>query len=284
MGDPVLDYEEFHYNQEGMGDITIMSWFNVAYPFLRKPAQADGKEKPGEVKEATAKSGNDKPGKIKPEPEKGSDGLKGYGYPMVFLGVGLKLDMGTHDEWDYQKYLYDRRLAEDKGTGEYSISDGIIPAGYQLGTGTTDILFGIYYQQRLGRFVPCAGLTYQYSGGENTVGYERSDKLMWSLGTKYIISQDEKKRQFYINTSLSGTNILGDDIDHSENTTLLGIQEKGDIPDTGGSFEFIQLGLGYDITKYMSVSASVKRPLGSQGSDSENAFDHQFSVGMTFKF
>ncbi|MHC4661235.1 MAG: hypothetical protein ACYS8W_06055 [Planctomycetota bacterium] len=288
FSNPVTKYEEFHYNQEGVGDISVMAWINLAYPFYKKPAPPCPLEKTPQSGEKPESRGPIKRQKDAPDSNKKSNGkdknpLEGFGEPVVLFGIGLKLDTGKHDVWDYQKYVYDRSISEDL-TGEYSITDGIIPASYQLGTGTTDILTGIYYQQRFGRFVPTASLVYQLTGGENSVGYERSDKVSWNLSTKYILNVMGNNRQFCINGGLSGSITTSADTDHSENTMMLGIQELGEIPDSDADYKFWDIGLSYDFTPSISAKAGFKFPLGSSEGTTENAFDKLFSLGITFRF
>jgi len=114
--------------------------------------------------------------------------------------------------------------------------------------------------------------------------YKRGDKLMWSAGTKYVISCTKDKRQFYVLGGFSGIIKNEKDVDRSEDTSLVGFQEKGRIHDSDGSFSFFDIGMGYDITRYMSVGASLKLPLSKTDSKSENAFDRQLGFSLTFKF
>jgi|GEM_PF-3223428 len=247
----------FAYDERGLGDIVLMGWVNVLYPFLAdRSTPADSQGRVDDLSEM-------------------------FGSPSLFFGAGAKLDTGTHEEWSMKKYNFDRSKAT---TGEFSDSDGMLPARFQLGTGTTDPLLGLVYQQRIGRVVPTAGVSYQVSGGENSIGYERSDRFSWSLGAKYILINHTDCRQLYLYGGASGSYILDDDVDHSEDTTTLGSQERGSMEDTKGGYYFGTLSLGYDITENLTVSGAYTLPLDDQDSDSEYSFDHQISLSLRFSF
>ncbi len=245
----------FEYSNSGLGDVIVMGWLDCLYPFCD--------EKPAADEDAINLT------------------IEGTGDPLVYFGVGVKLDTGDDDEFDRAKYIFDRSKAV---TGEPSESDGILPSRLQLGTGTTDILLGMIYQQRFGRFTPSVGLSYQMGGGENSVGYERSDRVSWAAGGKYIIWQPDCDRQFYASAGVSGTTMTSRDIDHSEDTTLLGSQERGRVRGTRGTYNFYNLGLGYDINEDITLSGSYVLPIDDPDEDSEYSFGSSFSVSLQFRF
>ena len=262
-GTIIKEKTKVRYKQSGLGDISLMGWVDLAYPFLSR------EEDNGPSKEAEAEQ----------EP------FVGIGDPSVFLGVGVKLDTGTHDRRSKDKYRYDRKIATESGNPkEYSISDGAIPAYYQLGTGTTDLLLGLFYKQRFGRFVPNAGVSYKHSGGRNSVGYERGDMISWGTGLKYIILRGEDCSQFYVRGGLSGLVVIEPDVDHSENTSLIGPQQVGDVENTKGSYAFYDVGLGYDMSKNLSIIAGAKFPLTDHNNDTDNSFDRQVSLSLQYRF
>jgi hypothetical protein len=246
----------FEYENNGLGDISVMGWFDLLYPFRQDETAAE--------KEVVA-----------------SDTLEGTGKPLLFLGLGAKLDTGTHDEWDQTKYDFDRSKAL---TGELSDSDGRLPSRYQLGTGTTDTLFGLIYQQRFGRFTPSAAFSYQMSGGENSIGYERSDSVSWAAGLQYVIYQPACNRRLYVNVSLSRSTTTSRDFDHSEDTTRMPSQPKGRVAGTQGTYNFYGFGIGYDLTEDMTVSAACTLPLNNPDEDSEYSFDRSVGVSLQYRF
>jgi hypothetical protein len=256
----------FRYNDDGLGDITLMGWLDLLYPFTH-----------GERIETTAVSD------VEYVEEEHSP--EGVGDPFFYLGLGVKLDTGVHDERSIAKYNYDRKGPfGDLTSVERSVADGVVPAAYQTGTGTTDLLASLVYQQQFGHWIPVASLSYQMTGGDNSVGYEFSDKFSWSAGTKYVISQTPDCRQFYVNGAISGLLNMDPDKDHSENTKLLGSQKVGDVPQTEGTYNFYGFGVGYDITTSIRVNASFTLPLGTHNSDSDNSFDRQIGVGVQYRF
>lgn len=257
----------FTYSSEGIGDVVLMGWVNAAPAFLPQPPEA-GEEKSG-----------DPPGE---EPARcgSGDPLEGIGKPNIYLGLGVKLATGSDDEFDLKKYRFDRSKAV---TGEYSKSDGIRPARFQLGTGTYDLLLGAFYQQRFGRWTPYMGLSWQLTSGENSVEYERGDTFSWVAGTQCVLYCTSDCRQLYVRGGISGV-ISAHDIDHSEDTTKLGKQSKGRVPDTRGTYHFFDLGGGYDLTENLSVFTTFRYPLNDPVDVSENSFDWQFSVGLQYRF
>ncbi len=246
----------FEYENEGLGDVNVMGWFDLLYPFRA--------EETADEEEAAA-----------------ADTLEGWGKPLIFLGLGVKLDTGTHDEWDQEKYDFDRSKAL---SGEFSDSDGRLPPRYQLGTGTTDALFGIVFQQRLGRFTPSAAISYQKGGGENSIGYERSDRISWAAGLQYVIYQPACNRRFYVNANVSSSTITSRDFDHSEDTTDGNPQPKGRVDGTQGTYRFYGFGIGYDITEDMTVSVACTLPLDNPDEDSEYSFDRSVGVSLQYRF
>lgn len=246
---------EFRYDQDGMGDIMVMAWANTLYPFFDHP---EGDEEPTtEEKEAFSE------------------------YPALYVGFGVKFDNADDDEFDAKKFAFDREKAI---TGEPNISDGILPSKYQLGTGTTDILVGLYYLQRFGDFTPSAGISYQFVGGENSVGYEKSDVFSWSIGTKYTLIQTEDCRQLYLNAGISGVTTTSRDYDHSEDTTKLLSQPRGRVAGTNETYTFYSFGAGYEITKSIMVTGGITLPLNDPDKDSNYSFDRAFNIGLQYRF
>jgi hypothetical protein len=160
----------------------------------------------------------------------------------------------------------------------------MLPSRFQLGTGTTDILVAAFYQQRFGRWQPSVGLSYQFTGGENDIGYERSDRISWTVGTKFHLMDRPDCMQFYLYGGISGSDITSNDVDHSEDTTQLGSQEKGKVDGTKGTYNFYNLGVGYDITRNLTVSGGLTLPLDSQDDDSEYSFDRSYSLTLQLRF
>ncbi len=254
LGGGMSRYNVFSYDSRGVGDISLMGWAEM---FTLMSSSKDKSSSEDEEKEPPT-----------------------VGDPALYLGVGVKLPTGKHDDLDREKFLYDRA----NSIGELSDSDGLIPSYFQLGTGTTDGLFGAVYQQRFGRFVPQVGVTYTVSGGSNSKGYERSDVLGWSLSTKFILMNLEDCRQLYVRGGLSGVYKASRDIDHSENNRLAGQQENGRVPDTDGAFNYCDVGLGYDFTEFLTANVQAKFPLNNSGSSTNFNFDKMFSVSVLLRF
>ena len=239
----------FTYDSNGFGDISLMAWADLFQAFKDPPEETE----------------------CNPP----------IGPPALYVGMGLKLPTGPHDYLDRKKYDYDRA----NSNGEYSDSDGIYPSYFQLGTGTLDGLFGVYCQQRFGRFVPHASLTYTLTGGENSVGYERGDSFGWSVGTKFLLMNLENSRQFYIQAGLSGVYIPSEDVDHSEDNQKAFSQRKGKVEDTDGAFSYWDIGVGYDLTENLTVSATAMFPLSNDSSSStSNSFDSMFGLSCWLRF
>jgi hypothetical protein len=246
--------EKLDYDTSGIGDVSLMGWVNLTY-FLQ-----------GET-EALDKSS--------------MDASDIWEKPSIYLGVGVKLPTGEDDETDSDKLAVDQRA---NLTGEYSQSEGVIPARFQVGTGTTDILFGAVYQQRFGRFIPVAGVTYQLVDDESDAGYEYGDMLSITAGSKYIISEWEGCRQFYVSGGVSASLKMEDDYDHSEDTTRLGSQPKGEVPDTDEDYYFANFAVGYDVTEDLRLVGGFTLPLNDPDDDSPNSFDKSISVGIQYSF
>lgn len=252
LGGGLSRYNVFSYDSRGVGDISLMGWAEM-FTLLSSPEDGSSPE-------------DEEPGSV--------------GDPALYLGVGVKLPTGRHDEKDRQKLLYDRA----NSIGEVSDSDGLVPSYFQMGTGTTDGLFGVVYQQRFGRFVPQVGLSYTVSGGSNSKGYERSNVFGWSVSTKFILMNLEDCRQLYVRGGFSGVYKASRDIDHSENNRLAGSQEKGRVSDTDGAFNYLDLGLGYDITEYLTANVQAKFPMNNSGSSTSFNFDKMIAVSVLLRF
>jgi len=246
---------EFEYSNSGLGDVMIMAWANALYPFLD---HSDTKTDPADDEEELIDD------------------------PAIYIGLGVKLPTGSHDEDDPTKLKFDQ--SKSKITGQFSEADGIIPNRFQLGSGTTDILVGIFYMQRFGDFTPSAGVSYQFTGGDNDIGYEKSDRVSWTLGTKYMLYKTIDCRQLYLSGGLSGVTNTSRDFDHSENTSLIDYQPIGRVPGTDGTYNFYSLGMGYEVTRNLTINGSVTLPLSKANERSDNSFDRSISVGVQFKF
>ncbi len=245
------------YSVQDWGDATVMGWSNLAYFFLDDTGQPAVAE------------------------EEGSDPLRGTGDPAFYVGLGLKLDTGTDDEFDYHKAYMQTRLPGS--TGEISESFGILHPRFQTGTGTEDLLVGAVYQQRFGHFQPSVGVAYQMTGGENSVGYERSNKFSWALAAKYMFWCNEGK-EFAVRGGISGLIATEHDVDHSENVFLGGSQKIGSVDGTKDDWLFWSVGVGYDLMENLSLNLGATFPLGHQDSGSEYAFDHQYSMSLEYRF
>lgn len=245
------------YSVKDWGDVTVMGWGNLAYFFLDRDSTGEA------------------------EKTENGDSLTGRGDPAFYVGLGIKLDTGTDDEFNYHKGYMETRMPGY--TGEASESFGILHPRFQTGTGTEDILTGVVYQQRFGHFQPSVGMAYQMTGGENSVGYERSDKLSWAVATKYMVWCDEG-REFSLRGGISGLIALNHDVDHSENTFLAGSQKNGNVDGTKDDWMFWSVGVGYDLMEDLSLNVGLTLPLGHQDSGSEYAFDHQYSVSLEYRF
>ncbi|MFH2002739.1 MAG: hypothetical protein ABIK28_23915 [Planctomycetota bacterium] len=258
---------ELKYSNDGAGDLVLMGWVNALYPLFNageKPVEAD--------------------------PDAAYKALSDIGDPALFVGLGVKLPTGAEDAFDQGKYVIDR---ESSDSTILSKSDGILPTRFQMGTGTTDPLFGMVYQQSLGRFQPSIGVSYQISGGENSVGYERSDRFGVNASLKYTAySSDDCSKQFHLSGGVSWVNSLDDDYDHSLDPKIFkdgaanpryGL-EKGTVHGSKGSYTFYSIGLGYDISRSLSVNASLTLPLSGSDEESTYSFDRSFGLSLSARF
>ncbi len=203
------------------------------------------------------------------------------GTPCLYLGIGVKLPVGEHDRFDQGKYAFDRSKAI---TGEASVSDGIVPATLQLGSGTIDVMPGAFGQIRLWRFSVSGGVTALISGGANSVGYERGLNLSWSMGLRLVLYRSDQGLKVQIRGALSGIVLFSNDIDHSENTALLGRQEKGEVAGTDKDYTFWEAGADADVSSSVTASVSLRFALGRSAGASESSFKRQVNFTVSFKF
>ncbi|MHC4944333.1 MAG: transporter [Planctomycetota bacterium] len=259
---PVQFVERFKYDENGLGDITVMGWVNVLCPFLEESLIDDI---PGEEAKKDA-----------------ATALEGMGNPALYVGVGVKLATGDHDATDAQKFIFDSQTKNL--TGEYSESFGLIPTRFQLGTGTDDPIAAVFYMQRFGRFQPSAGFSYQWSGGENDVAYERSDRFGWNASCKYVAMLTEDCRELYVTGGVSGSTATSRDIDHSNDVTKLGPQEVGRVDGTDGTYTFWSIGVGYDLMENLTINASYTDSLSEADEDSNYSYDYSFGLGLQYRF
>jgi hypothetical protein len=251
------------YNSSGVGDANVMGWLALSHLLA-------GEE------ECDVEAPEDE------EQEEVEGFLDGIGAPSFLFGAGVKFATGECAERSRDKYYADRYRA--RYTGERSISDGAVPAHQQLGTGSTDLLLGVAYQQSFWGFVGDASFTFQHAGDENTIGYERGDRVFWNVGVKYTLHRAEDCRELYVRGGISGLRIIEPDVDHSEDTTLLGPQEVGDVADTEGTYNFYGVSLRYDITDRLSLDVGFQLPLGTNNRDSDNSFKWQCSLTLLYNF
>lgn len=199
---------------------------------------------------------------------------------MFFVGAGVKLPTGEHDIFDMDKYDFDRSKAI---TGEYSETDGFLPPSFQLGTGTTDVNLGFTYSQRFWRLTPTAGFVYTVSGGANSLAYERSDKISWNVASRFAIHRFDGPIDVSAKLGVSGILALGHDVDHSENTRLLGSQERGFVEGSQNDYVFADLGVQTDWFNGVNFSLIARFPLGATG-DSEISFNYQIAATLSARF
>ncbi|MBU0753789.1 MAG: outer membrane beta-barrel protein, partial [Planctomycetes bacterium] len=183
---------------------------------------------------------------------------------------------------DDAKYVFDS--VTKNLTGETSESFGLLPTRFQLGTGTTDPIVALFFMQRFGKFQPSLGLSYQFSGGENAVGYERSDRFGVNAALKYTAMKTKDCRELYLTGGFSSSTAISRDFDHSEDVTRLGSQPVGRVPNTDGTYSFWSLGVGYDLTKSLAISLGYTDTLTTADEQSNYSFDQSISLGLQYRF
>ncbi len=275
-GIPTLRETVLSYSNGGIGDLAISAWADCARLLglvLGGGAGKAGETKAGPPGSAAGGGGAASAGSADP--------FAGVGRPMLLIGAGIKLPTGEHDARDADKYAFDRSKSL---TGEYSESDGILPVGYELGSGTTDFQFGAAYQQRFWRFVLSGGIACQLSGGSNSVGYERSDIASLSIAVKFVPFSSAGELEASVRAGLSGIIALARDIDHSENTALLGRQERGPLSGSGRDYAFADIGAGVDFLGNFSFGLGARFQLNETSGSSASAFKYQFicTIGARF--
>lgn len=197
---------------------------------------------------------------------------------MVLIGAGLKFPTGKHDIYDQNLYDYDHGK---NITGEYDKSAGIVPNEFQLGSGTLDLMAGFYYMVPVYNCPVFLSATYIHALGENSYGYEKKDRYAYSLGTKISVSEEPA---LFVNTGFSGIWIIGEDVNHAEDVSLLGSQEIGRVEDTAGVYLYLDAGLSWKLDDSYSLSLTTKWPLISGGKSTQHSMDYQFSLGLTVNF
>jgi hypothetical protein len=263
LGNLVEQTTTFNYENSGIGDITVVAWINTLYPFT------------GRETTLPAEGGADADTVVAEDPFDSS------GEPYLFFGAGLKLPTGIYDEFDDAKFVYD----DSKNiTGEYDISEGVLDPRFQLGTGTWDPMIGLVYQQRFWRFQPNLGASYTFTGGKNDVGYEFGDRVAMAASLRFFMYRTESGCQGWVSAGVNGVYVLEDDYDHSEDTTKLGSQPKGEVEDTKGFYDFYNLGIGIDLHKDLTLYGMYSHYLTQHDSDNPYSFDNGLSVGLQYRF
>ena len=142
-----------------------------------------------------------------------------------------------------------------------------IPPQYQLGTGTTDPLFGFRFSARYTRLTPALTFTYRFNS-ENDAGYERSDTLSFRSELSIVAA-----RKLCITPALSLTVVPEHD------------RQDGAIVDgTRGEFFFLEVNAYWNLKSSFMPSLYVSRLLYATEMDSENAIDWNFGVSFLFRF
>ncbi|MBI5446290.1 MAG: hypothetical protein HY900_34385, partial [Deltaproteobacteria bacterium] len=248
----------FTHRNSGLGDVTLWAWAELAHFVAPDPGEGT---QPRDSKEAASGPA--------------------LGFPSLFVGLGVKLPTGRADEWDPEKLAWDRSKAI---SGESSSSDGVLSPRFQLGTGTTDLLAGILAVQKIGDLAFSASGSLQIPGGANEVGYERSPKASWSASVRWVLHSYPGGREISVRAGLSGVLARARDIDHSENTRLLGSQEKGLVDGSNADFVFADLAANWDFRGPFTVGIAARLPVGSGAQASENSFRFQLGFSLGGKF
>ncbi|MBW2993667.1 hypothetical protein KY317_03785 [Candidatus Woesearchaeota archaeon] len=157
-------------------------------------------------------------------------------------------------------------------TGDYEMKDStgtLLPARFQPGGGVACPLLGARYLQSFGSLRIMATLLWEISGGENSVGYKRGDRLNFDATAYYPL---------YSKFSLVGG--LGYSLNWIASEDR---QDGARVDNTDGTFHSICVTGIATLYKQMSVILMVKMPFGST-SKLENKLDFQYIFGFSYKF
>lgn len=108
--------------------------------------------------------------------------------PYLSIGAGIKTPTGWY-----------------KTQGEPIINgqQSTYPMGMQLGTGTWDPAFGLFYNQQIGRFSIFGNILFRYTGGANEFGDRIGNEAITNFGTNYMF-MDELGLIFMLNLFNTG--------------------------------------------------------------------------------
>jgi len=238
------------YSQSGMGDISLFCWYNIlrsgnASSTSNEKSESNTEEK---NKETKTERENGKKKKKKEQPWR------------FMIGVGAKLPTGESDA---------------KVMNEY------VPAYYQVGSGTTDLLAGASCEKDWGWTDFYEQIIFHYIPGRNDIDYKRSNRIYIDVGQKFLLHEPTKTK---FKIGLSDVYILNDNWDGLDNSgTLLG-PRIGSVKGTKGHYLYASTGFSVSPTDNLGFDLGFRLPLNKKDEDSEQSLDYIVSMAVTFKF
>ena len=163
-------------------------------------------------------------------------------------------------------------------TGKYSFTDpewGPYPAEYQLGTGTTDYVASMAAFKRFGRWQPQAAFLYKLSGGENPVGYWRSDSYAAKADLIYLF---DPIRKGAVMVGATWSHVMENDRDYSWGAP--GMYKE--IAGTEGDIVNGYIAGGMEVWKGWRPGLAFSFPIYQQ--DGDDNFSYSISAYVNYHF
>ena len=164
-------------------------------------------------------------------------------------------------------------------TGKYDYKDdwGYYPAEYQLGSGTWDPLASAAVFKRIGRLQPQFAVMYKFSGGQNDIGYWRSDALYVKADLIYL---NQPKKKGAIAAGVSWSHIYQNDRNY--NWGIPGAYEE--IAGTKGDTVVGYISYGMEVTKGLRPSISLSLPIHQMVDSGLDKFRRSVSLAVNYNF
>jgi len=167
--------------------------------------------------------------------------------PIIF-GIGLKLSNGEINATD----LYGERISDN----------------LQVGTGSIDPVFSIYFNKTMGKFLLSAGTFSRISGNENIYGYRYGNELHTLINIDYF-------ENYIIYGGIQLSHLL----------TTRDYYEYGKITrDRGGQSVYSAGKLGIKLTEKLDVEMTVQIPLLQNMNESQLISPMLVQFGSLYRF
>jgi hypothetical protein len=162
-------------------------------------------------------------------------------------------------------------------TGKYSYADewGPYPAEYQLGTGTTDYVASLAAFKRFGKWQPQAAFLYKLSGGENPVGYWRSDSYAAKADLIYLFNPVRKGA---VMVGATWSHVMENDRDYAWGPPGMYKEIDGTAGDTVNGY----VAGGIEVWKGWRPGLAVSFPIYQQ--DGDDNFSWSLSAYVNYHF